>query len=113
MLDQCGDLSSRDEKQCDLPQTRNHARQKVGWRAVRVDCVCLGGLSGERALGASVIVIFINATKRTLIAHAAQRKTFSFSAEGYNSSLAILAPFAEDKLHINCSDIIPFFTNNM
>lgn len=73
-------------------------------------CV-FGGLYGERALGASVI--FINATKRALIAHAAQRKTFSFSAEGYNSSLAILAPFAEDKLHINCSDIIPFFTNNM
>ena len=75
-------------------------------------CV-FGGLYGERALGASVIVIFLNATKRALIAHAAQRKTFSFSAEGCNSSLAILAPFAEDKLHINCSDIIPFFTNNM
>lgn len=39
-------------------------------------------------------------------------KDFSLSAEGYNSALAILAPLAEDKLHINYSDIIPFFTSS-
>ena len=60
-----------------------------------------------------LILVFMNAAKRAPFAHAAQRRTFSFSAEGYNSSLDILAPFAEDKLHINYSDIIPFFTNNM
>lgn len=38
---------------------------------------------------------------------------FFLSAESYNSALAILPRLAEDKLHINHSDIIPFFTNSM
>ena len=45
------------------------------------------------------------------MAHRAE-DLLSFSAEGYNS-LAIPALLAEDKLHINYSDIIPFFSNNM
>lgn len=61
-----------------------------------------------------LILVFINTAKRALIACAAQSlRTFSFSAEGYNSTLVILAPLAEDKLHINYSDIIPFFSNSM
>lgn len=56
-------------------------------------------------------VVLINPARGAPIAHAAQ--DFSLSAEGYDSALAILPRLAEDKLHINHSDIIPFFTNSM
>lgn len=70
--------------------------------------------SAERAQGAGANSCFHKySQKGSHCLCCTELRTFSFSAEGYNSTPVILAPLAEDKLHINYSDIIPFFSNSM
>lgn len=95
-------------------EPRNHWGWRVGWRAVKMDGRDQDCLSGERVLDAGGNSYFQKySPKGSLWPCCTELRTFSFPTEGCNSTLTILAPLAEDKLHINYSDIILSFTNSM
>lgn len=58
-------------------------------------------------------VVFINTARGLPLPMLHRAKDFFLSPEGYDSAVAILARLAKDKLQINYSGIIPFFTNSM
>lgn len=68
------------------------------------------GAPGERALGARANACFYKYSQKGSHCPCCT-ELFSFLLKV--TILAILASLAKDKLHINYSDIIPFFTHSM